>query len=85
MVDRDLIGIQPITQRLTFLASTSDFEETLRLPYHLLHRYGNITMNSRDVDSHIYVMKKWIIDFLSRVSMEKGMLLDFGYCAVWTN
>lgn len=56
--------MQPGTQRLTFLASTSDYEETLDLPYHLLHRYGHMVMNSRLVDSHIYIMKKWIVEFL---------------------
>lgn len=65
--DRDLIGIQPNTQRLTFMASTSDYDEELNLSYHLLHHYGNIVMHSRMVDSHIYVMKKWIIDFISQV------------------
>lgn len=62
--ERDLIGVQPGTQRLTFLASTSDYEETLDLPYHLLHRYGHMVMNSRLIDSHIYIMKKWIVEFL---------------------
>lgn len=66
--DRDLIGVQPDTQRLTFLASTSDFEETVRLSERLLHRYGNFTMHSRLVDSHIYVIKKWVIDYLKQVS-----------------
>lgn len=66
-LDRDLIGIQPKTQRMTFLASTSDFEETLDLPYHLLHRYGQITMQSQLVDSHIYIMKRWIIDYMTQV------------------
>lgn len=72
MIDRDLIGIQPNTQRLTFLASSSDFEETLNLPYNLLHRYGKISMHSRLTDSHIYIMKKWIVDFLSQVSFDLG-------------
>lgn len=71
--ERDLIGVQPNTQRLTFLASTSDFEETLNLPYHLLHRYGNITMNSRLIDSHIYVIKKWVIDFMCGVSSNRKL------------
>lgn len=66
--ERDLIGIQASTQRLTFMASTSDYEETLDLPYHLLHHYGEMTMNSRLIDSHIYIMKKWIVDFLIHVS-----------------
>lgn len=67
--DRDLIGIQPKTQRLTFMASTSDYDEELNLSYHLLHHYGNIVMHSRMIDSHIYVIKKWIIDFLNQVRL----------------
>lgn len=62
-----MIGIQADTQRLAFLASASDYEETLNLPYHLLHRYGKITMYSRLVDSHIYIIKKWVIDYLNTV------------------
>lgn len=62
-----MIGVQKDTKRLSFLASTSDFEETIKLPYHLLHRYGDIVMHSRLVDSHIYVINKWIIEFLSHV------------------
>lgn len=65
--DRDLIGVQSEMQRLTFLASTSDFEETVRLSQALLHRYGKFTMHSRLVDSHIYVIKKWVVDYLQKV------------------
>ncbi|XP_031633810.1 translation initiation factor eIF-2B subunit gamma-like [Contarinia nasturtii] len=78
--DRDLIGIQPGTQRLAFLASTSDYDETLNLPYHLLHRYGHITMHSRLIDSHIYIIKKWVIDYLKtnmQVFSLKGELIPY--------
>lgn len=69
--ERDLIGIQPHTNRLTFLASASDFDETIDLPYHLLHRYGHIVMHTRAIDSHIYILKKWIVDFLNVVRKTK--------------
>lgn len=54
------------------MASTSDYDEELNLSYHLLHHYGNIVMHSRMVDSHIYIMKKWIIDFLNQVRIFAG-------------
>lgn len=60
--------MQPVTQRLTFLASTSDFEEIVPLSKALMHRYGKFTMHSRMVDSHIYVIKKWVVDYLHKVS-----------------
>lgn len=74
-LERDLIGIQPHTNRLTFLASASDFEETLDLPYHLLHRYGHIVMHTQAIDSHIYILKKWIVDFLHMVIIVAGFFL----------
>lgn len=66
-VERDLIGIHQDTNRLLFLSSTSDFEELVTLPGHLLRKNQSLCMHSRLVDSHIYVMKKWIIDFLHNV------------------
>lgn len=64
--ERDLIGISE-SQRLLFLAAISDFEEIMNVNAHLLRKNGKITIYSRLLDSHIYVMKKWIIDFLQKV------------------
>lgn len=78
--ERDLIGIHEDTQRLLFLASTSDFEESMSLPGHLLRKNGSVCIHSRLVDSHIYVIKKWIVDFLSKsegFSTLKGELLPY--------
>ena len=66
-VERDLIGIHEDTKRLLFLASTSDFEETMSLPGHLLRKNESICIHSRLVDAHIYIIKKWIVNFLSKV------------------
>lgn len=81
-LERDLIGIQPHTNRLTFLASASDFDETLDLPYHLLHRYGHIVIHTQAIDSHIYILKKWIVEFLNGVKMQIHLFWrhdDFDY------
>lgn len=78
--ERDLIGIHEDTQRLLFLASTSDFEESMSLPGHLLRKNGSVCIHSRLVDSHIYVLKKWIVDFLNKsegFSTLKGELLPY--------
>lgn len=78
--ERDLIGINPSTSRLVFLASTSDFEEEVSLPGHLLRRNGKIEMHSGLVDTHIYVIKKWVVEFLKNsqgLSTIKGELLPF--------
>ncbi|XP_011188620.1 translation initiation factor eIF-2B subunit gamma [Zeugodacus cucurbitae] len=78
--ERDLIGIHPDSNRLLFLASTSDFEEVMSVNAHLLRKNGKITIFSRLVDSHIYVMKKWTIDFLLKkenFSTLKGEFLPY--------
>ncbi|XP_037953760.1 translation initiation factor eIF-2B subunit gamma [Teleopsis dalmanni] len=62
--ERDLIGIHPDSQRLLFLASTSDFDEVMNVNAHLLRKNKKMVIYSRLVDSHIYVLKKWVVDFL---------------------
>lgn len=78
--ERDLVGINPINDRLLFLASTSDFEETMSLPAHLLRSHGKVVIHSGLVDAHIYLVKKWVVDHLAksdRFSTIKGELLPF--------
>lgn len=93
--ERDLVGINHTNDRLLFLASTSDFEETMslpgnyshyimslqiltlfffcrmKLPAHLLRSNGRVTIHSGLVDSHIYLIKKWVVDFLASVSNQE--------------
>lgn len=78
--DRDLIGLDPNNNRILFLGSTSDFEETLCLPAHLLRKHKRMSMHSSLIDGHVYVIKKWLIDFLAKsegLSTLKGELLPF--------
>lgn len=67
--ERDLIGIHPDSERLLFLASTSDFDEEFVISGHLLRKNEKMNIHSRLVDSHIYVMKKWVIDYLTKVRL----------------
>ncbi|XP_075165309.1 eukaryotic translation initiation factor 2B subunit gamma [Haematobia irritans] len=78
--ERDLIGIHPETRRLLFLASASDFEEVMNVNAHLLRKNGKMTIYSRQTDSHIYVMKKWVLEFLKKnenFSTLKGEFLPY--------
>ncbi|KAM7343537.1 eukaryotic translation initiation factor 2B subunit gamma [Cochliomyia hominivorax] len=78
--ERDLIGIHPDTKRLLFLASASDFEEVMTVNAHLLRKNGKITIYSRLTDSHIYVVKKWVLDYLEKkehFSTLKGEFLPY--------
>ncbi|KAF5287809.1 hypothetical protein FQR65_LT12177 [Abscondita terminalis] len=76
--ERDLIGIDAQTKRLVFLASASDFEGSVSLPKALIRKHTNITMHSTLMDSHVYVLKNWIIEYLvedTSISTIKGELL----------
>lgn len=78
--ERDLVGINRENDRLLFLASTSDFEETMSLPAHLLRSHGKIIIHSGLIDAHMYLVKKWVVDYLAktdRFSTIKGELLPF--------
>ncbi|CAO1294937.1 unnamed protein product [Diamesa serratosioi] len=76
--EKDLVGINPLNDRLHFLASTSDFEEQVLLPGHLIRSNGKINIHSGLVDAHIYLVRKWVVEFLARndkFSTIKGELL----------
>jgi len=62
--EKDLIGIDEQTNRLVFLASASDFESEVSLPLSLLKKHTSIKMYSSLIDSHIYVLKNWVIQYL---------------------
>uniref|UniRef100_A0A1B0CMN9 Translation initiation factor eIF2B subunit gamma n=1 Tax=Lutzomyia longipalpis TaxID=7200 RepID=A0A1B0CMN9_LUTLO len=63
--EREMVGIHLATNRLVFTAYFSDFEEKFDVPGKLLRKFGRFAMFTRHPDSHIYVMKRWIIDFLA--------------------
>ncbi|KAH8234255.1 hypothetical protein KR038_004887 [Drosophila bunnanda] len=76
--ERDVIGIHSATQRLAFLSAASDCEETLNIQRHLLKNRGRLDVYSRLLDAHVYVLKKWVIDYLHRkenISTFKGEFL----------
>ncbi|XP_028040697.1 translation initiation factor eIF-2B subunit gamma [Bombyx mandarina] len=62
--DRDLVCIDKETERLVFLASASDFEENVTIPRLLVKKYDALSIYSRLLDAHVYVMKHWILDYI---------------------
>lgn len=78
--ETDLIGIDNETGRLVFLASASDFEETINMSQRLLKKHVNFTVHSKLLDAHLYIINKWVIDFLvynKNFSTLKGELLPY--------
>lgn len=62
--ETDLIGIDNKTNRLVFLASASDFEDSINLSHKLLKKHTSFTMHSKLMDAHFYIINKWVLDFL---------------------
>ncbi|XP_031829988.1 eukaryotic translation initiation factor 2B subunit gamma [Nomia melanderi] len=78
--ETDLIGIDNETGRLVFLASASDFEETINISQMLLKKHTSFTIHSKLLDAHLYVINKWVLDFLvhnKTFSTLKGELLPY--------
>lgn len=62
--ETDLIGIDNRTNRLVFLASASDFEDSISISQKLLRKHTSFTMHSKLLDAHFYIINKWVVDFL---------------------
>ncbi|XP_063709715.1 translation initiation factor eIF2B subunit gamma [Culicoides brevitarsis] len=78
--ERDLILTNCNTNRLIFSASLSDFEEKVSLPAHLFRSNGKVQMDSKLLDAHVYIMKRWVLEFLqdsNQFSTMKGELLPY--------
>ncbi|KAG7212412.1 hypothetical protein KM043_012729 [Ampulex compressa] len=78
--ETDLIGIDNETGRLVFLASASDFENTINMTQRLLKKHNSFTVHSKLMDAHFYIINKWVLDFLvfnKNFSTLKGELLPY--------
>lgn len=77
----DLLGIDNNTEgRLIFLGSASDFESTISMSKKLVIRHSSITVHCKFADAHLYVCKKWVLDFLlynTKFSTLKGEFLPY--------
>uniref|UniRef100_A0A182NQ56 Translation initiation factor eIF2B subunit gamma n=1 Tax=Anopheles dirus TaxID=7168 RepID=A0A182NQ56_9DIPT len=76
--EKDLIGYDKTSSKVLFMASASDFEETVKLSGHLLRENPEMTISSNLLDVHVYIMKKWVVEYLAvteLLSAVKGELL----------
>ncbi|XP_044754959.1 translation initiation factor eIF-2B subunit gamma [Coccinella septempunctata] len=62
--EREIIMIDEESERLVYLASTSDYETVFSNQEALSLKYPRHNLYTTLVDSHVLVLKKWIIDYL---------------------
>nr|ADD38394.1 Translation initiation factor eIF-2B subunit gamma [Lepeophtheirus salmonis] len=69
--ERDIIGLDKSHHnQICFLSSEADLEENLTLKRSLLKEHSRISFHTNLNDAHLYVVEKWVLDFLSA---KKGM------------
>ncbi|XP_038056309.1 translation initiation factor eIF-2B subunit gamma-like [Patiria miniata] len=62
---RDIIGLDEKGGRILLLAAQADIEEDLTLRKSVFKRYPFIQVKTRLMDAHMYILKKWVLDFLA--------------------
>ncbi|XP_071799207.1 translation initiation factor eIF2B subunit gamma-like [Asterias amurensis] len=78
---RDIVGLDEKGGRILLLAAEADIDEALSVRKSVLRRYPFIQVKTRLMDAHMYILKKWVIDFLadnkvgSSYSTVKGELI----------
>lgn len=77
--DRDIVLTHPTTGKFLFMASMNDFEGDIQFPAHLLRSNGKAEAETKLLDSHIYIMKRWVLDFLAETTFSsiKDKLVPF--------
>ncbi|XP_070564371.1 translation initiation factor eIF2B subunit gamma-like isoform X2 [Ptychodera flava] len=82
-VQKDIVGLDDKSEkgrRVVMLESEADVEETITVKVSLLKKYPRINMKTTFLDAHLYIMKKWIVDFVAEhrsMSSIKGELLPY--------
>lgn len=62
---RDLIALSPLNQ-LLFMSSEEDVDESIQLDSSLLSKYKIFNITAKYNDCHLYLMKKWVLEVLSK-------------------
>lgn len=57
-LEKDLIAINPVNNRLLALSSSSDYEDTMSLTSHLLRSNQKAVFYTSLIDAHIYLVRK---------------------------
>lgn len=77
--ERAIIGLTEPSQ-LVYYAAQADLNDELVISRELLQRHPHIRLHSRLEDAHLYLVKRWVLDYLAEnrsISSVKGELLPY--------
>ncbi|KAK2167383.1 hypothetical protein LSH36_28g01002 [Paralvinella palmiformis] len=77
-IEKDIVGFDENGNRILFMASEADFEESITFRKSVLKRHPFMEMRSDLLDAHLYIIKKSVIDYLEEkpsISAIKGELI----------
>ncbi|XP_064478812.1 translation initiation factor eIF2B subunit gamma-like [Ornithodoros turicata] len=63
-LEKDIVGLEPKTDRLVLFNSEADFEEIVSVRRSVLRRHPVIDVRSDLVDAHAYVLSRWLLPWL---------------------
>ncbi|XP_060075039.1 translation initiation factor eIF-2B subunit gamma-like [Ylistrum balloti] len=78
--ERDFIGFDEQGDRVLFMASEADLDEHIKFRKSMLKRHPCLNIKSGLTDCHMYLMKKWVVDFLESskaISSIRGELIPY--------
>lgn len=61
---KDIVGISVEGNRLLMLTAEADVEDSLSIDTSLLKRYPYFEIRTNLMDAHLYILKKWVVEFL---------------------
>lgn len=74
---KDFISIDENENRLLFMLNEADVDgDVISIRKSLLKRYPCIGMQNNLVDSHMYIMKKWLVDFFAETRSFESLKAD---------
>jgi hypothetical protein len=62
-LESDIIGMDLETNRLLYLNTVGDVEE-IEVKKSIAEKFPKITWTTKLQDAHLYIMKKWLVDYL---------------------
>lgn len=68
--EKDLIGLDSSDSRIVFLNSEADFVENVTIKMSLLDQCPNFVINRNLLDAHVYIIKKWVVDYVIKNKYE---------------